>query len=387
VRRSCSFVVKEVYGNLTTVERKTVKANLVQALGGDNDIVTRANLASAFDQSVSVDWNITREEGSLTKRLRESVEHRDLANTVTGDRVMIRSSLATIQCWAHLAEWERQTYEHLFPSLSQPIAAKGTPKIITVYVFPDSKRYDLYMNAFVGSGSGAGGFFYEAKDILYTYQRTHQHYYISVEELILHELTHYFNKYHLFPKTFGSSNYDTEPSTWLDEGLAEYMSGLNFDNKGCYSTPLRGNYMRRMCGQQLDSWSLAELISMTESSMFHYIRGYSFVYFLAKDQPQILLGILNSFRNGDYQRHAWSNITGFSLGELEVLWKNSTQIKCNTDYHDLPISYFRSNMTCMATSQTSYPNCAVTGHGVRRMAISVAHDLNFTRSTEETSTG
>jgi len=380
VRRDCSFTVKKVYKKLQRHMKKVVKGKLIEALGGENDLLTRANLASAFDHTVSVDTGVNKTEGSLTRRLRLMVQKRDLAHRYVGANINIRSSLSqhSANCWGKLVAWEKATYHNLFPGGT--LSGKALPTVVNVFVFPTPAKYDEYMSAFISDGVGAGGFFYEAQDTLYTYQRTPDRYYISVEELILHELTHYFNKYELFHNNFGSVATKKEPDTWLNEGLAEFMGGLNFNDAGCFTTPLRGNYMRRICHGDISKWHLKTLLAAAEgSSTFDYQQGYSFVYYLATKQQRAFRSIIHSFRSGSYQRSAWKKRTGFSMGRLEQLWKAEVGNWCNsTDWKHLPVSYYEDKQVPICIPGAARARgCGIVGHGTRRMKESMMLNLNF----------
>lgn len=383
VRRDCAFTVKKVYSKLPRHEQKVVKSELIEALGGENDLITRSNLASAFDHTVSVDTGIRKSEGSLIRRLRLVVQERDIAHVYSTSNIKIRSSLSdhSAVCWGQMVAWEREAYHILFPG--GRLSGKAMPTDIEVFVFPTPNKYDQYMQAFVGSGVGAGGFFYEAKDRLYTYQRTGDRYYISVEELVMHELTHYFNKYDLFRNPFGSKASQKEADTWLNEGLAEYMGGLNFDDHGCFTTPMRGNYMRRLCRGDIKKWNLQALLDSNDHG-FDYQQGYTFVYYLASKQQRALRRIMHAFRSGSYRTSDWQKTTGYSVGQMEGLWKAAVTSWCEgTDWQHLPSSYFdKQSPVCIpgAPRATRARGCGIIGHGTRRMAQGMKLDLNFSYS-------
>jgi len=368
VRRVVTFVVKDVYAKLLPKMKQVIKAKLQAAFDGNNDLITRANLASAMDHCVKLDSpSQPKGQGQLTSKLRNGVEDRYLTNTVQGDRVVIRSSLslATMKCWLHLVEWERVTYQHLFPPLRQEIPGKAPDKQVTVKIFPNPATYTNYMNAFVGDGANSGGFFYEKENTLYTFQRTARTYFISIEELILHEITHYLNKHYLFRQHWGTAAYKATKSTWLNEGLAEFMSGLNFDARGCYTIPLRENYMDRICrSKYADQYNLEALLASSSKGTFHYQQGYTFIYFLATHHMALFQKILVSFRSNKAIDFAPQ------LVKLSADWKGAIKDWCSQTKTSLLTKH------CPSATVASNPACAVQRHGTRRMKQAIMRDVH-----------
>lgn len=219
------------------------------------------------------------------------------------------------------------------------------------------------MTAFVGFAANAGGLYVKKFNTLFTFQRTEKSSYISVEELILHEFGHYLQGCYVLPGTFGSEHYDEQPKGFLDEGLAEFWGTLNFDKKGCYSLPLRENYMKRVCRNGLyPEWSLNELVNARkgydESGVFHYMRAYTLNYFLATQHMPVLQTILKLLRNDTYRESQWENVTGKSISEWDTLWHNAIRDYCN------PKKIQVYPWECPVTDEDDkYASCALTGHG------------------------
>jgi len=388
VLRVCANSVPTMYPKLAAAQRVQVSQRLKLAMHGPLDIITLAALAVALDACIVPGYK-TGMTGPTEKRVRHEIHARYLTTTVTlkldaTTTVSIHSSLSpsNIQCWATLIVWERAAYHHMFPVLAKTITGKPLPKNLQVNIFPNSEIYNEYMTGFIGDGNGAGGFFAEKEEVLYTFQRTPARFFISVEELILHEITHYFNKHHVFAFQWDSANSNKEPSTWLDEGLAEFMSGLNFDPRGCFTTPLRENYMTQICKKPFNTWSLQALLESTKNATFHYQMGYSFVYFMATQHSHALQNILVAFRTKKYMVNAWQSITGHSVSQTESMWKAALRTWCARSYKHLPDAFFLANPTCPTPATPASPagtQCGVVGHGTRRMNKSMQHDLSLAK--------
>ena len=153
-----------------------------------------------------------------------------------GKHLTVFSSLPADQtkCWLTLAEREWSVFsDFLGAPFTQAIANRSSTDQISIFVFAEQSQYSAYMQSFVGFAASAGGLYVAAKQTLYTYQRTAATSYISVEELILHEFGHYLQRRYLLPGTFGDSGGSKAMAKgWIDEGLADFWGGLNFNKKG-----------------------------------------------------------------------------------------------------------------------------------------------------------
>jgi len=266
------------------------------------------------------------------------------------------------KCWGTLVEREWQAFRHITgPEFNTPMKGK-TCGPINILVFPTMEDYHQYMSAFVGFAANAGGLFVKKYKTLFTYQRTSQISFISVEELILHEFGHFLQGCYVLPGTFGTPAYNAQPKGFQDEGLAEFWATLNFNKKGCHSLPLRENYMKRVCrNDQYPKWKLADLLSerqgYDQGGVFHYMMAYTFQYFMATKHRSTLRKVLKQLRANTYKLENWAEITGKPVAEWNRLWHESIREYCSkTKIQKYP-------WTCPAPKSQLHSSCSTIGHG------------------------
>jgi len=280
-----------------------------------------------------------------------------------GSNITVRAAFSKEEttCWSALVQREWRAFRDILGTdFDKPINRKSCGPIV-VLVFPDQKSYHSYMEAYVGFAADAGGLYVKKFHTLFTYQRTSETSFISVEELILHEFGHYLQGCYTLPGVFGTASYDKEPKGFVDEGLAEFWATLNFNEKGCYSMPLRENYMKRICRNDFyPKWKLRKLIrerkGYDEDGVFHYEEAYSFNYFLATQHIHSLRQVLKNLRNNTYDDDHWKAMTGKTIDEWGSLWQKSLVDYCskqNTQVYP---------WTCPAKGD-AFNKCRILGHG------------------------
>ncbi len=191
------------------------------------------------------------------------------------------------------------------------------------------------MSVFVGFGAYAGGLYLEGIGTLYTYQRTPEESTYTVEELIQHEFGHYLQGRYVYPGIWGESGYHDEPKGWADEGLAEFLGGLIFEEGGGYISPIPSKHLDIICG--VESYrGLASLLGQREgydqAGVFDYNNGWAFVYYLMTQRKAEALNVYVSFRNSTYALADFAVIAGvLSVAELESDWHTAVGGWCD-DY-------------------------------------------------------
>ncbi|MER5351725.1 collagenase [Kitasatospora sp. NPDC002551] len=107
----------------------------------------------------------------------------------------------------------------------QPLA-EDTHPVLTVQLYDTKTNYQLLQYLLFGIGDVAnGGMFMEADSTFYTYQRTTQESYFSLEELFRHEYTHYLNARWAIPETGYTTRWPSDATFAMNEGTAEYFAG------------------------------------------------------------------------------------------------------------------------------------------------------------------
>jgi len=362
IPRIMATTAQYMMASLKTDQKAIVKSLLSSALHTDHSLVDKINLASALDRydgDQKASMKIRKD--TATQYLNNSV-----AATMMGNRVTVRSSFARniTSCWLTLIQREWRAFQELLgPQFAAPLNASSHCGPINVVVFPDYKAYHSYMEAFVGFAANAGGLFIKKYKTLFTFQRTAAISYISVEELILHEFGHYLQGCYIFPGSFGTQAYNRQPKGVFDEGLAEFWATLNFNQQGCYSMPLRENYMKRICRNQMyPGWNLDHLLhdrkGYDQNGVFHYMQAYTLMYFMGTKHRDTLRSVLQRIRAGTYDVDSWESMTGKNVAEWNSLWKAELKNYCSPAVHQ------RYEQHCpLRKPDDGMHSCHTQGHG------------------------
>lgn len=378
ISRILTVTAQYVMDSLTDDQKPVVKIALENVVKKDGNLVDKIDAAQAVDRYKDDDTQSAKLKGWI----QDSYFNVTVHGKMKGSRITVRTSFPVneTECWLGLVQREWQAFEDILgPEFQKPLADasfshNGTCGPINILVMPNQKAYHSYMTAFVGFAANAGGLYVKKYNTLFTYQRTEQESFISVEELILHEFGHYLQKCYMLPGVFGTEEYDKEPKGVLDEGLAEFWATLNFNSKGCYSMPLRGNYMKRICRNRMyPQWDLRKLIherkGYDERGVFHYMEGYTLNYFLATQHIDVLRKILKHLRHDDYDADKWKNETGKTIDEWSELWKAALKEFCDS-------SHTQEYPTKCLQDGDNFPTCSVHGHGYHTKLWHTAQGLD-----------
>ncbi|WP_031071758.1 collagenase [Streptomyces sp. NRRL WC-3742] len=111
----------------------------------------------------------------------------------------------------------------------QPLADDTHPAL-TVQLYDTKTNYQAFQNLLFGIGDVQnGGMFLEERSTFYTYQRTTQESYFSLEELFRHEYTHYLNARWAIPGSGYTTRWPGDATFAMNEGTAEYFAGSTRD--------------------------------------------------------------------------------------------------------------------------------------------------------------
>jgi hypothetical protein len=148
--------------------------------------------------------------------------------------------------------------------------------VLTIKLFANRSVFREYMLAFVGFGADVDGVYVENDGVLYTYRRDATESVNTTDETIAHEFGHYLTGRYLFPGAWHDPGYHAEPKGWIDEGLAEYLAGL--DSAGSRAA------LDRLCNRPVPP-DLDRLLTQREGydryGVFAYDDAWAFVTFLA----------------------------------------------------------------------------------------------------------
>ncbi|CAM2066502.1 Microbial collagenase [Sulfidibacter corallicola] len=163
---------------------------------------------------------------------------------------------------------------------------------LVIYASPDD--YQKFQPFLYGTDTNNGGIYIENWATLFTYDRTPDQSYLTLEELLRHEYVHYLDGRYVVVPSFGEGEiYQGDRLTWYAEGLAEFLAGSTREHevlpRRIYAEHIAGD-SRRM--------TVAEIVRATYSSGFDFYRysGYLFTY-LDAEQPDLLAELLDGVRS------------------------------------------------------------------------------------------
>lgn len=336
---------------LDQTRRARVVAALEEAWRADGQPVTVApvitanpvELRAVLDQSVariSVSAALARaldRYSSGTHRLdtyQAAFEAAHLPHRQEAAGIVLRSGLPVAALPALFRRVERTQaafFDLVGPALRSPTV--GDPnETLTVLVFADIAPYRAYMHTFVNVPFEVDGVYVEHTGTLYTFQRTPEQTGNTLEESLQHEVGHYLTGRFLFPGSWFVPGYHTEPKGWVDEGLAEVLAGLVFDDAGGYRLPPHPRHVARMCAAPA-SPELARLLGQRTGydrfGRFDYAYAWAFSYFLLTERPEVARRIYQAYRDGSYQLESFAAIAGVpSVAALEHEWHASMRGWC-----------------------------------------------------------
>lgn len=166
--------------------------------------------------------------------------------------------------------------------------------ILTIYASPAD--YQQFQPFLYGLNTNNGGIYIEQWGNLFTYERTPQDSYLTLEELLRHEYVHYLDaRFLIWGDYYELPIYDNDRLTWYNEGLAEFLVG---------STRDRQVLPRSLYIDQIDRDSsrmtVYEILNASYDSGFRfYTYAGVFFNFLDTQRPDLLAQVFEKVRNND----------------------------------------------------------------------------------------
>jgi hypothetical protein len=274
-------------------------------------LTARAAIARARDRLTG---------GAHLDGLRAAYEALALPHHLTGEGVELRGERpeALPALLAEVARVRAALMAALGPELATPIPSEGEAPL-RIMVFSRQGVYRDYMRAFTPLPVDVDGTYDEATATLYTHERTAAQSENTLAETLRHELTHHLTSRALFPGSWLSPGYHTEPKGWLDEGLAELMAGLGPDG----APGPRTRQLARLCARTAPT-ELAGLLARREGydrfGSFDYEAAWALSAYLLAERPDGLRRIAAAYRDGTYRLRDWSRLAGAPLAEVEAEW-------------------------------------------------------------------
>lgn len=331
VRAEAAFICEVLKpAHVNTGQRSRLLSGLNLMWANERDRAVRPLVARAVDKANG--------DHHLSRTLRQEYERVDLPNefvTLNG-RIRVRSSLSLnrLQYYAGVLEAEQRAFFDLMgANFHQPVP-KDTAQNMTLIVYGSRQTYREHMSGFVGWGTDAGGLYIERESTLYTFEHVVNDRY-STEDLIKHEFGHYLQGRYVYPGMWGEVGYHEQPKGWADEGMAEFLAGLEFDSAGQFYLSERAQYVKPelLCGDA-PLCDLAGLLQrragydVQTGEQFDYMNGWAFVYFLMKDRRALAQKLYASMRDGSYRLADFAALAGVNMAQLQGDWHAAMRDWC-----------------------------------------------------------
>ncbi|WP_028534792.1 collagenase [Paludibacterium yongneupense] len=125
--------------------------------------------------------------------------------------------------------------------VTTPVARDPNRKL-TLVIYPSRQAYRDYQIILDELSVDNGGIYIESLGKLFTFQRSRQDSWLSLEELVRHEYTHYLGGRYLREGLYGSTALDDrlDRMPWFDEGLAEFLTGATRERIDVRANMVRG---------------------------------------------------------------------------------------------------------------------------------------------------
>lgn len=238
-------------------------------------------------------------------------------------RICAGSPVPDLDAIAARLEYLRTVFFEL-TGVTDPVPDDST-EMLTIKLFASRSVFREYMLAFVGFGADIDGVYVENDGVLYTYLRDATESINTTDETIAHEFGHHLSGRYLFPGAWHDAGYHTEPKGWIDEGIAEYLAGL--DSAGSRAA------LDRLCSRPVPP-DLNRLLSQREGydryGVFAYDDAWGFVTFLAQERPADLRAIAAAFRANTYRQSDLATLIGVpSIATLQEEWHTTLARWCS----------------------------------------------------------
>ncbi|MGB0383726.1 MAG: collagenase [Ardenticatenaceae bacterium] len=324
MRAQAAFVLEVLRDDQVNGSRSEFIVQATEAAWADEEeLIAKAYMARLLDRY---------QESDLHEQLREEYEAQYLANSSSGNRIMIRSGLPEneLPAFITLMSNERKVFfDFIGLSFDTPVPG-DLNDTITLILFATKEEYREYMNAFIGYGAHAGGLYLEKDGILYTYHRKAGESRYTTEELVKHEFAHYLQGRYIFPGLWTDPTYHQQIKGWADEGLAEFFASFTFDENGNYTYTAREAHLDTLCGKT--HRDLTSLLSQNEgynqTGTFDYANGWSFIFYMMTQRSYSAINLFNSFRDDTYKLENFDQIAGVPISNLQQEWHSSLDWWC-----------------------------------------------------------
>jgi len=176
------------------------------------------------------------------------------------------------------------------------LEAGNADDVLMAIVFnsPADYEYNRFLN---NLSTNNGGIYIESWGTFFTYERTPQESYYTLEDLFRHEYTHFLQGRFLEPGLWGQHPiYDHNRLNWFDEGQAEFFAGSSRDD----GVQTRKTMVEGIASNVVDRMTLAEVLDATYSSGWEfYTYSFAFFDFMYNNRLDILNNLYSYVKAGD----------------------------------------------------------------------------------------
>ncbi|MFJ4777373.1 collagenase [Streptomyces sp. NPDC088762] len=389
------------YGRFGQIDglRDQIVADLGALLG-----TVKADWGNGSEQWAKiVSWLNTYEACKPYGVCKEDIEKMLFPNTYTYDNggIKVRTALdrATVDQLYYASKQVKAQF-HRVLGTDQPLA--GDPNsTLNIVLYASRADYVTYQTMLNGYGTNNGGMYIENGATFYTYQRrVPQDSSLTLEELFRHEYTHYLNGRYAVPGFFGEGPwYESDRTTAMDEGTAEFFDGATRDNGIAVRKSLVKSVISDTAGGG-PRMSVEQLLNATydgDGFRFYSYAG-TFFEFLWTEKPSLLREMYTHLRNNDvaaydawrgrmgadtYLQRDYDRFLNAQIAKVDQLFVPDTRFTPNEQLRDSALASVKS---AFATATYNNPECVENGDpGKRRFTCTgrITANLKNWRSDDQ----
>ncbi|MCB5181440.1 collagenase [Streptomyces antimicrobicus] len=335
---------------------------------------------------------------------KEDIEKQIFPYTYTYDdgAIKVRTGLArSVVDQLYYASKQVKAQYHRVLGTDQPLA--GDPNTtLNIVLYASRADYENYHPILTGMGTNNGGIYIENGATFYTYQRrVPQDSTLTLEELFRHEYTHYLNGRYAVHGFFGEGPwYESDRTTAMDEGTAEFFDGATRDN----GIAVRKSLVRGIINDTAGGgprMSVDQLLHATydgDGFRFYNYAG-TFFEFLWTEKPSLLREMYGYLRANDvagfdawrhrmgsdsYLQRDYDRFLDAQIAKVDQLFVPNTTFTPVDQLRDSALASVKSSFA-QATYNT--PDCVENGEpGKRRFTCTgrITANLKNWRSADQT---
>ncbi|MER7822872.1 collagenase [Streptomyces sp. NPDC096097] len=314
---------------------------------------------------------------------KEDIEKQLFPYTYSYDNgaIKVRTALdrATVDQLYYASKQVKAQY-HRVLGTDQPLA--GDPNTtLNIVLYASRADYVNYHPILTGYDTNNGGIYIENGATFYTYQRrVPQDSSLTLEELFRHEYTHYLNGRYAVPGFFGQGEwYESDRTTAMDEGTAEFFDGATRDNGIAVRKSLVKSIISDTAGGG-PRMSVEQLLNATydgDGFRFYSYAG-TFFEFLWAEKPTLLREMYTHLRADDvaaydawrfrmgadtYLQRDYDRFLDAQIAKVDQLYVPNTSFTPNERLRDAALASVKSSF---ATATYNTPDCVENGDAGKR---------------------